>query len=134
MMKKTEEYILSNMKNPFMEYNGIKIVSVSPEHSVLKATITENSLNPYGMLHGGLLYTLMDCAAGITARATEQDFVTQNAYVNYLSNSKDINEVYAEGTVVRRGNRLTVVHVIVRTEDGKLLADGTIDMYRVGEK
>lgn len=121
-----------SMKNPFMEYNGIEICSVSTEHSVLKATITENSLNPYGMLHGGLLYTMMDCVAGITARADGRDHVTQNSYVNYLRNAKDLKVIYAEGTVVRRGNVVTVVHVIVRTEDGVILADGTVDMYRVG--
>ena len=126
-----DEFALSRLKNPFMEYNGIEIVSISLDHSVLKATITDNSKNPYGMIHGGLLYTLMDCSAGITARADNHNYVTQNVYVNYLGNVKDQAVIYAEGTVVKRGRNVTVIHAIARTEDGKLLADGTVSMHRV---
>ena len=127
----TEEFAMSRKPNPFMEYNGIEICSISLDHSVLKATITENSKNPYGMVHGGLMYTMMDCVSGITARADNHAYVTQNVYVNYLSNVKDQDVIYAEGTVIRRGNVVTVVHAIVRTDDGQLLADGIVDMFRL---
>ena len=127
----SEQYALSRKKNPFMEYNNIEICSISPEHSVVKAVITPDSKNPYGMVHGGLLYTMMDCVSGITARADDNNYVTQSVYVNYLSNVTDQDVVYAEGTVVRRGGKVTVIHAIARTEDGKLLADGTVDMFRL---
>jgi acyl-CoA thioesterase len=129
----SQEFTQSRLPNPFMTYNGIEICSVSAEHSVLKATITENSKNPYGMIHGGLIYTMMDCVAGITARADDRRYVTQSVYVNYLSNVKDPDCIYAESTVVKRGRKLTIVHTIVRTEDGKLLADGTVDMFTIEE-
>ncbi len=127
----SEEFALSRKRNPFMEYNGIEICSISLDHSVLKATITEHSKNPYGMIHGGLLYTLMDCAGGVTARADNHNYVTQSVYVNYMSNVKDQDTVYAEGTVVKRGKTVTVVHAIVRTEDGKLLAEATVNMFKI---
>ena len=126
-----EEFALSRLKNPFMEHNGIEICSISLEHSVLKATLTDNSKNPYGMVHGGLLYTMMDCAAGITARADDHNYVTQNVSVTYLGNVKDEDVIYAEGTVVKRGKTVTVIRTIARTESGKLLADGTVNMFRL---
>ena len=126
-----EEFALSRLKNPFMEYNGIEICSISLEHSVLKATISDNSKNPYGMVHGGLLYTMMDCSAGITARADNHNYVTQNVNVTYLGNVKDEDVIYAEGTVIKRGKTVTVIHTIARTEAGKLLADGTVSMFRL---
>ena len=125
-----EDFPLSRLPNPFMEYNGIEIVSISPEHSVLKATITKNSLNPFGMIHGGLMCTMMDCVAGLTARADNHTYVTQNMYVNFLGNLNDAECIYAESNVVKRGRTLTIVHTIVRSEDGRLLADGTVDMFR----
>ncbi|MCR4585441.1 MAG: PaaI family thioesterase [Lachnospiraceae bacterium] len=117
--------------NPFMEYNNIEVVSVSTEKSVLKAEISENSLNPYGMIHGGLLYTMIDCTAGITARADGNPYVTQNSYVNFLYNVKDEKVIYAESDVIRRGKTVVVVHVRVYTTDGKDLADAVVDMFRV---
>ncbi|MBR5420128.1 MAG: PaaI family thioesterase [Lachnospiraceae bacterium] len=120
--------------NPFMEYNGIEIVSESEERTVLKAQLNENSLNPYGMIHGGLMYTMIDCAAGITARADGQLYVTQNTYVNYLSNVKGEKEIFAEAKPVRRGSTVVVLHVTVSTADGKLLADGMVDMFHIQER
>ncbi|WP_051207798.1 PaaI family thioesterase [Butyrivibrio sp. AE3006] len=128
------DYPLSRLRNPFMEYNNIEIVEISPEKSVLKATITENSCNPYGMVHGGLLYTLMDCVAGITARADNHNYVTQNVYVNYLSNTKDAKEIFAESSVIKRGKSVVVIHARVTTPDGKLLSDGNVDMFRLPDK
>ena len=128
------EYPLSKLKNPFMEYNGIEICEVSLDHSVLKATLTADSRNPYGMVHGGLLYTMMDCVAGITARADNHHYVTQSVHVNYLSNIKDGDEIYAEGTVSRRGNTITIVHAFVRTPDGERLAEATVNMFRLPDK
>ena len=117
--------------NPFMEYNDIEVESVSLDKSRLIAHIGENSLNPYGMVHGGLLYTMMDCTAGITARADGNIYVTQNCYVNFLSNVSDAKEVYCESDVIRRGKTIVVVHVKAFTKEGKVLADGVVDMFRV---
>ncbi len=114
-----------------MEYNNIEVVSVSTEKTVLVAHIKDTSLNPYGMIHGGLLYTMIDCAAGITARADGNPYVTQNSYVNYLSNAAGKERIYAESDVIRRGKTVVVVHVRVYTEDGLNLADGVVDMFRV---
>lgn len=117
--------------NPFMEYNNIEVVSVSTEKTVLLARIGNTSLNPYGMVHGGLLYTMIDCTAGITARADGNAYVTQNSYVNYLCNVGDRDVIYAESDVIRRGGTVVVVHVRVYTEDGLNLADGVVDMFRI---
>lgn len=124
----------SYQRNPFMDYNHIEICEVSLDHSLLKATITPESKNPYGMLHGGLIYTMLDCVAGITARADGNDYVTQNVYVNYLSNVKDQAEVFAESKVIKRGNTVTVVHAFVRTESGQVLATAEVNMFRIEKR
>ena len=117
--------------NPFMEYNGIETESVSADKSVLVAHIGKDSKNPYGCIHGGLIYTMIDCCAGITARADGNKYVTQNSYVNYLSNTAEDDDIYAQSDVIRRGNSVVVVHVRVYTKEGKDLADGTVDMFRI---
>ena len=126
-----DDFPMSRRPNPFMEYNDIEIESISPDHSVLKCTLSEHSQNPFGMIHGGLLYTMMDCVAGITARADGHKYVTQSVYCNYLSNVNDQDVVFAESEVIRRGRTVCVFHTFVRTKDGKVLSDGTVDMFRV---
>lgn len=117
--------------NPFMEENGIEIVSESAERVVLRAVPSKKQRNPYGMVHGGLLYTMIDCAAGITARADGKAYVTQNSYVNFLANTEKEEELLAETNVIRRGATIVAVHVELRTVDGRKLADAVVDMFRI---
>jgi acyl-CoA thioesterase len=117
--------------NPFMEENGIEIVAESTERTVLRVVPQKMHKNPYNMIHGGLLFTMIDCAAGITARADGNIYVTQNAYVNFLTNTDQEEEILAETDVIRRGATIVAVHVVVRTAAGKQLADAVVDMFRI---
>ena len=41
--------------------------SVERDRAVFKLTIRPESKNPYGMIHGGAIYTLADNATGVAA-------------------------------------------------------------------
>lgn len=62
-------------ENPFMDYNHIEIVFVEPERSQVRMEITPSGRNLNGAVHGGLLYTMVDCVAGVTARADGRNSV-----------------------------------------------------------
>ena len=59
---------IKHESNGFIRHNGIRIVSVDEERSVLEAEITDNSRNVWGSVHGGFLYTMADTAAGAFVR------------------------------------------------------------------
>lgn len=117
------------LQNNFMIRNGISVLEVSEEKAVLKSEIIDDFLNPYGYVHGGLLFTLADCAAGILARTDGRKYVTQTANANFIANVKD-GTVIAHASLVSRKKRVSVVHVDIYWED-MLLADFTFNMYCV---
>lgn len=122
-----EEYAKNNA---FMGYNHIEICSASPESSVVKVELRPESMNLHGAVHGGLLYAMCDCVAGITARSVGgMDYVTQSGHINFLRNVKT-GTVYAQADTVKRGRRVIVMHITVYNEEHKLLADGSIDMIQ----
>ncbi|MCR5467690.1 MAG: PaaI family thioesterase [Lachnospiraceae bacterium] len=127
----TEDYSMSRLPNPFVEYNGIEICEISMDHCLVKATIADHSKNPYGMVHGGLMYTMIDAASAINARADGHRYVTNNVYVDYLGNGKDLDVIYAESNIIKRGKNVAVVEAKVRTEEGKVLAIGNVNMFRI---
>ena len=57
----TEEYL---NHNPFMKYNHMEIVTISPECSEIRLRVNPDSLNLGGQVHGGLLYALADVVDG----------------------------------------------------------------------
>lgn len=86
-------------------------------------------LNPMGMLHGGLLFTLADCCSGVTARTDGRTYVTQTGSLNYYRNIHE-GQVYAVGKVQHRGRTVcTVLVEIYAKETQKLLAAGTFSMF-----
>ena len=50
--------------NAFAVYNGITTHQTGDGTAEAILEIGPDSLNPYGLLHGGAYYTLADCAAG----------------------------------------------------------------------
>ena len=44
----------------FIANNNFKLVSVENKNCILKAKITETSVNPYGFPHGGFIFGLAD--------------------------------------------------------------------------
>ena len=117
-------------RNYFMYYNHVKICEVHPDYGVVSVDLTQDAMNLRGFVHGGLLFTLADCAAGVTARSLGEEFVTQNASVNFLSNVRS-GRLSCRADVIKRGGRVTLLHVVITNEDGKLLLDGTASMFKV---
>ena len=46
-----------NKKNLFATYNHIEAEFVEPDHAIFKLEIRPESKNPYGIVHGGAIYT-----------------------------------------------------------------------------
>lgn len=125
-----ENYQAYEQANPFMAYNHIQICQADSEKSVVKVELVPESKNLHGHVHGGLLYGMADCVAGLTARATGEDYVTQSAHINFLKNVKS-GTIYAAAEAVKRGHHIAVFHVSITDEKNSLLADGVVDMYRI---
>ncbi|MGN1001600.1 MAG: PaaI family thioesterase [Oscillospiraceae bacterium] len=130
---KLPEFDLSDFEgyergNPFMAQNHIQIVSVGTDRSQVRMEITPPGRNLNGTVHGGLIYTMADCVAGITARADGRNYVTQSAHIDFLRNVSE-GTLYATGEAVKRGRRVAVIHVKVEDQNQLLLADMSISLF-----
>jgi acyl-CoA thioesterase len=128
-MIEKEQYDSYEQSNHFMSYNHIKVCECSPEGSTLKAEITEEMKNIYGIIHGGMLFTMADCAAGITARADGGKYVTLSSNVNFIRNVS-AGTLYAKAEPIKRGRSIAIYHVAVTDGEGNLLLDGVMNMFR----
>lgn len=91
-------------KIPYIGHNGIVVDCIEADHAVLYVDMRPELANPYGMAHGGLLFTLIDTTAGAAARTDGREYVTLNANVNYLRNTT-AGRITADAHLVRRGKR-----------------------------
>ena len=77
-------------KPGFFKHNNFEFVEIKENSAILKAELTENSMNPYNIAHGGLIFGLGDMAMGTALGTTGRKGVTLNATINYLKILKSI--------------------------------------------
>ena len=112
--------------NGFMSYNGLYIVEAKENYVKIGVDITEKSLNPFGIVHGGLIYTLADSAMGIALATTGRSGVTVNSTIDYLTPGKG-KKLFADTEIVKDGKSIVVFRVNIKDENDTLVsvASGT---------
>lgn len=119
-----------NLKNAFASYNHIEPEIVEPDHAVFKLVISPESKNPYGVVHGGAIYTMADNATGYAAHSDGRFYVTQTSSMHFLRNQTH-GVVRADAHVRHRGSATCLVDVDILGEDGRLLATGEFTFFRI---
>lgn len=135
-MEDMEKLQLEKLKlraNAFTDYNFIRLESLDPDCAVYRLDIRPESCNPYGMVHGGALYTLADDAAGTAAHSDGRSYVTQHGDLHFLDNRAH-GTIRATGRVRHRGRSTVLVDVEVADEGGALLATGAFTYFCVDRK
>lgn len=122
-----------NTHNRFMANSGIRITELSLEYAVAEVEITEERTNIFGKAHGGLICTLVDCAAGVLARSDGRGYVTSDMTIKFISNVNS-GVVSARAAIVSRGRKICNLEVsAVEKATGKLLAQSMVTYYCVIE-
>ena len=96
--------------NAFMFHNYIEMESAERDKAVFKLVIRPESKNPYGIVHGGAIYTMADNAAGAVSHSDGRYYVTQTSSLHFLRNQAE-GVVRAEARIRHRGN----LHISVWT-------------------
>lgn len=124
---KTQERL---QRNAFMLHNYMELKFVEPDRAAFTLKIRPESCNPFGMVHGGAIYTLADNATGAAAHTDGRLHVTQTSALHFLRNQAS-GTVQATAQVRHRGKTTCLVAVDITGEDGKLLATGEFTFFCV---
>ena len=125
--KQTEELM---QRNAFMYHNYIEMEAAEKDRAVFKLNIRPESKNPYGIVHGGAIYTMADNAAGAAAHSDGRYYVTQTSSLHFLRNQME-GTVWAKAQVRHRGKSTCLVDVDITGEGGILLATGEFTYFCV---
>ena len=119
--------------NAFTAHNFIRLESAEPDCVAYCLEIRPESRNPFGMVHGGALYTLADDAAGGAAHSDGRHYVTQHGDLHFLDNRAH-GTIRAMGRVRHRGRTTVLVDVEITDGAGALLATGAFSYFCVDRK
>ena len=114
--------------HPFHHYLGIKDIQANEGHAEIEVTVAENTVNPAGTFHGGVIYTISDiCAfcALISTLEEGQIGVTNSINIQVMRAVKKGDIVTFKAQLIKSGKRLAFLETNVYCQE-KLIAKANI--------
>lgn len=124
-----DESLLSKMVEkvhelPFHRFMGIKVDDYGKGSCRLRFSVTENTRNAFGAVHGGIYYSVLDLAAFIASASVAPDdrlLVTSDINVSVLSAVHE-GELTVRAKVLKMGKRVCFIESRAFDKDDNLVA------------
>lgn len=114
----------------FIFSNNFRIVKVEDNYCELEGNITDSSLNPYGIIHGGYIFGLADTAAGIAAKTCGKSAVTLNSTIDYLKVAHS-DKIKAIAKCLKSGKTISVYEVFIYDNKDNLIAKASVSYFYI---
>jgi acyl-CoA thioesterase len=100
----------------FRELLGIEILEIKGGYAKMSMQITRKHTNAHGFTHGGVLFSLADCAFAEAVNFGDRQAVAVQVSINYLRPTVEGDVLVAEANTVSDGKTLALCSVVVRKE------------------
>lgn len=113
--------------SPYPSHMSMRLAAIHMDRADIELDAGPCHLQPYGIVHGGVLATLIDTATfwAVFMRVDEGDgLVNIDLKLNYLK-SVVSGRLKAEGRAIRSGNSISYAEARVTDAAGDLIAHGT---------
>jgi 1,4-dihydroxy-2-naphthoyl-CoA hydrolase len=114
---------------------GLKLLDAGPDRVTASLAITDELLQPYGILHGGVLCSLVETLASIGAALWFGDrgqVVGVSNHTDFLRASRS-GVLHAVGTPIHRGRSSQLWLVEVTDEADRLIARGQLRVANIDD-
>jgi uncharacterized protein (TIGR00369 family) len=123
-------------KSPFPNHIAMKLLSLEIDRAELAVELNKNHLQAYGIVHGGVLATMIDTATfwAVYLRIPEDaGLVNIDLKLNYLKSVRN-GKIRAVGTCIRPGKTISYAEATVFDEKGDRIAHGTSSLMTLPGK
>jgi 1,4-dihydroxy-2-naphthoyl-CoA hydrolase len=115
---------------------GLQITSATPDEVVASFEVRPELLQPYGLLHGGVLCSVVETVgsvAGATWFGDRGQVVGTSNHTNFLRAVRE-GVLTAVATPIHRGRTQQLWTVDVRDEQDRLIAKGELRVANLAEE
>lgn len=140
MLKPNPEFILELIHtvntSPYPAHMSMTLAEIELDRAVIRLETGRCHLQPYGMVHGGVLATLIDTATfwSVFMRIPEDSgLVNIDLKLNYLK-PVESGVLIAEGFAIRSGKTISYAESKVWDANRDLVAHGTSTLMTLPEK
>ncbi len=118
-------------RSPFSAHIGVELEELREGYARLSLVLQPHHTNPNGVMHGGVITTMMDSALGASLSALRGEEAKRNPHAtvdmnaSFLSGARPGDRIVVEGRVIRMGKTIAFGEAEARRGD-ELIAKGRL--------
>lgn len=119
-------------RDPYAAAQGYRLIDITDETVTVAMTIRDDQVNFLGGTHGGVVFSVADCAFSLASNAYPEDAVAIDTHLVIMAPSGIGDSLTATAVEVSRGKSLATYRVDVTRGDGRTVAafTGTVFVIR----
>jgi uncharacterized protein (TIGR00369 family) len=116
---------------------GVEHVELTPDKVVVRFTITDRHLQPFGIPHGGIYCAVHESTASMAGQiwlGTKGVVVGTNNSTDFLRQARNGDTITTTATPIHRGRTQQLWHLDSVNQDGKLIAQGQVRLANLDQE
>ncbi|CPW16853.1 PaaI family thioesterase [Mycobacteroides abscessus] len=136
-MPDTPEQFSKMPTAPFDRLVGLEYTSLTPDGVTACLTITENLLQPNGIVHGGVYCSVVESVASVSAFVWRANVLGEEGAVVGVNNNTDFLRAISTGTLtaastpIHRGRRQQLWLVTITDDQNRTVARGQVRLQNL---
>ncbi|MFD6198723.1 putative esterase [Mycobacteroides salmoniphilum] len=136
-MPDTPEHLSKMPTAPFDKLVGLEYTSLTPEGVSATLTVTENLLQPNGIVHGGVYCSVVESVASVSAYIWRANVLGEESAVVGVNNNTDFLRAISSGTLtatstpIHRGRRQQLWLVTITDDENRTIARGQVRLQNL---
>jgi acyl-CoA thioesterase len=132
---KTADEIVNHMMqhDRFSQWLGVEVLSVKDGYSKIRMTLREEMLNGFGVIHGGIAFSLADSAFAFACNNRNNLSVALDTSITFTKALKPGNVITAEATELHNGRSTGLYLISVTNEKDEQVALFKGTCFRTGK-
>jgi acyl-CoA thioesterase len=127
--------VIDKMYNndPFSIWLGIERIEESEGSSTLRMTVRNEMLNGFGIIHGGVTFSLADSALAFASNSHGIQSVSIDNSINYFEPAREGDVLTAHTEEINITRKTALYHMTITNQSGKKIALFKGMVYRTGK-
>lgn len=126
------KHMMENDK--FSQWLGIEILEIKEGYSKIQMTIREEMMNGFGMVHGGIAFSLGDSAFAFACNNRNNLSVALDTAINFLKPVHPGDVLIAETKELHNGKSTGLYHITITNQQGHVVAMFKGTCFRTAKK
>lgn len=135
MSQATPQQVVEHMMkhDAFSQWLGIQVLEVAEGYSRIQMTLREEMLNGFGVVHGGIAFSLADSAFAFACNNRNNLSMALDTNITFTKATKPGDVLRAEAKELHNGRSTGLYLVTITNQDGEQVALFKGTCFRTGK-